>query len=129
MSRELAILLAGLVTAAEAGPGPASRPKRLERATVQGVQLEYEVRGTGEPVVLIHNGVGVDWYEPLVAEPALARRYRLITYHRVGYAGSSRVAGPIDFAQEAGHCRALLRHLGIPRAHVVGHSSSAMIAR
>jgi pimeloyl-ACP methyl ester carboxylesterase len=126
MSRPLAILLASLVTAAEAGAGP--RPKRLERATVDGVALEYEVGGAGEPVVLIHNGVGVDWYEPLVAEPALARRYRLITYHRAGYAGSGRIEGPIDFAREAEHCRALLRHLGIPRAHVVGHSSSAMIA-
>jgi pimeloyl-ACP methyl ester carboxylesterase/Tfp pilus assembly protein PilF len=124
MSRELAILLTGLVTVAEAGPAPS----QMERATVQGVELEYQVRGTGEPVVLIHNGVGVDWYEPLVAESALARRYRLITYHRAGYAGSGRVTGPIDFAQEALHCRSLLRYLGIARAHVVGHSSSAMIA-
>jgi pimeloyl-ACP methyl ester carboxylesterase len=128
LSRELALLLAGLVTTAEAGPGPGPQSKQMGRASVEGVELEYEVRGTGEPVVLIHNGVGVDWYEPLLAEPALARRSRLITYHRAGYAGSGRVGGPIDFAQEAAHCRALLRHLGVPRAHVVGHSSSAMIA-
>lgn len=102
--------------------------KMWSRAALEGVELEYGVRGTGDPVVLIHNGVGVDWYEPLLAEPAVARRYRLITYHRAGYDGSSRVAGPISFAQEAAHCRSLMRHLGIQRAHVVGHSSSAMIA-
>jgi pimeloyl-ACP methyl ester carboxylesterase len=58
------------------------------------VELEHEVRGTGEPVVLVHAGVFADWFEPLMAEPALRARHRLVHYHRVGYAGSDRVAGP-----------------------------------
>jgi pimeloyl-ACP methyl ester carboxylesterase len=103
--------------------------RTLDRVAVdRGVELEYEVRGAGEPVVLIHAGVCADWFLPLLAEPALADRHRLVRYHRVGYAGSSRVAGPVSIAQQAGHCRALLRHLGIGRAHVVGHSSSANMA-
>ena len=100
---------------------------RLERASVDGADLEYELRGTGEPVVLIHNGVGVDWYRQLARQPALAG-YRLLLYHRAGYAGGSRPSGAIDLAREAVHCRLLMRRLGIERAHVVGHSSSAMIA-
>lgn len=39
--------------------GPADSARKVERAAVNGVELEYEVRGTGEPVVLIHWGVGV----------------------------------------------------------------------
>jgi pimeloyl-ACP methyl ester carboxylesterase len=104
------------------------RQRHLERAALDGVELDYEVRGSGEPVVLIHAGVCADWFKGLVEEPALAGRYRLVRYHRVGYAGSSHLQGPVSLADQAAHCRSLLRHLGIERAHVVGHSSSANMA-
>jgi pimeloyl-ACP methyl ester carboxylesterase len=105
------------------------RQRQLERMELEtGVELDYEVRGSGEPVVLIHAGVCADWFRGLVEEPALAGRYRLVRYHRVGYAGSSRVEGAVGVADQAAHCRSLLRHLGIGRAHVVGHSSSANMA-
>jgi pimeloyl-ACP methyl ester carboxylesterase len=100
----------------------------MERATLEGVELEYEIRGAGEPVVLIHPGHFADWFTPLLAEPALTARYRIVHYHRVGSAGSSRVAGPLSLAQHAAHCRSLMFHLGISRAHVVGHSSSGNVA-
>jgi pimeloyl-ACP methyl ester carboxylesterase len=54
--------------------------------------------------------------------------YRVLWYHRVGCVGSSHIAGPVSLAQQAAHCRALMRHLGIAWAHVVGHSSSGNIA-
>jgi pimeloyl-ACP methyl ester carboxylesterase len=97
------------------------------RMSVNGVELEYETRGSGEPVVLVHAGVFADWFKPLVDEPALTGRHRLVSYHRVGYAGSSRVSGPVSIAQQAGHLRGLLRHLGVERAHLVGHSSGGNI--
>jgi pimeloyl-ACP methyl ester carboxylesterase len=102
--------------------------KQMDRAALDGVELEYEVQGAGEPVVLMHAGVCADFFKPLMAEPVLADRYRLVRYHRAGYAGSSRVAGPVSIAQQAAHCRSLMHHLGIERAHIVGHSSSAMMA-
>jgi pimeloyl-ACP methyl ester carboxylesterase len=98
------------------------------RANLDGVELEYVIRESGEPVVLMHAGVCADFFAPLAAEPALADRYRVLRYHRVGYAGSSRLPGPVSIADQAEHCRALMHHLGIERAHVVGHSSSAMMA-
>jgi pimeloyl-ACP methyl ester carboxylesterase len=102
--------------------------QRMDRAALEGIELEYAVRGAGEPVVLIHPGHFADWFMPLLAEPALTERYRVLTYHRVGCAGSSHIVGPVSLAQQAVHCRALIRHLGIARAHVVGHSSSGNIA-
>jgi hypothetical protein len=45
----------------------------------QRVDLEYELRGTGEPVVLIRWGVGAAWAEPLPDQPALASRYLLLS--------------------------------------------------
>ncbi|MBV9173537.1 MAG: alpha/beta fold hydrolase [Chloroflexi bacterium] len=66
-------------------------------------------------------------YAPPCAEPALTSHSRLVHYHRRGYAGSSRVAAPFSIAQQAADCLAVLRHLGIERAHVVGHSSGGAI--
>jgi len=96
--------------------------------TAGGVDLEVDVRGAGEPVVFIHAGLCAYWFRDLCEQPALAGAYRLIRYHRAGYAGSPGVDGPLSIAEQATHCRLLLRRLRVPRAHVVGHSSSAAIA-
>jgi pimeloyl-ACP methyl ester carboxylesterase len=111
-------------------PRPASTEERtrpMSRASLDGVELEYEVRGIGEPVVFVHAGVFAGWYKPLLNELALANRYRVLTYNRVGYAGSSRVAGSVSIAQQAAHVGALMRHLGMQQAHLVGHSSGGNI--
>lgn len=100
----------------------------MERAAVDGIELEYELRGSGEPVVLIHWGLCAAWAEPLMDEPALADGYRLLRYHRAGFAGSDRIQGPISIAEHAAHCARLMRLLEIERAHIAGHSSSAVIA-
>jgi pimeloyl-ACP methyl ester carboxylesterase len=100
----------------------------MKHATIDGLGLEYELRGAGDPVVLIHWGVSATWAEPLLDEPALADRHRLMRYHRAGFAGSSAIDGPVTVALHAEHCRLLMGHLGIERAHIVGHSSSAVIA-
>lgn len=100
----------------------------MERARNDGVELEYEVSGRGEPVVFIHGAFIADTFRPLLAEPSLAGHYRLILYHRRGYAGSSRASEPISVARQAADCRALLRHLDVERAHVMGHSYGAIVA-
>ena len=56
----------------------------MERASLDEAELEYEVSGTGEPVVFIHGAFIADTFRPLLAEPTLAGRYRLILYHRRG---------------------------------------------
>ena len=100
----------------------------MERAIVDDLALEYEVSGAGEPVVLVHGALIADGFRPLLAEPVLARGYRLIIYHRRGYAGSSRTPGSVTVSQQAADCRALLRHLGVERVHIVGHSFGGAVA-
>jgi pimeloyl-ACP methyl ester carboxylesterase len=102
--------------------------RRLDRARLDGADLEYEVSGTGEPVLFIHGAFIADTFRPLLAEPSLSGRYRLILYHRRGYAGSSRASGPVSVARQAGDCGALLSHLGVERAHIVGHSYGGDVA-
>jgi len=100
------------------------------KISVNGTELEYELRGTGggEPVVLIHWGVCATWAGPLLEQPALTSRYQLLSYHRAGFAGSGPLKGPPTMAAHTAHCHQLMRELGITRAHIVGHSSSVPIA-
>lgn len=100
----------------------------MERVVADGVTLEYEVSGTGEPVVTIHGALIADAFRPLLAEPSLAGQYRLIIYHRRGYAGRSHAPDPVSIGRQASDCRELLRHVGVERAHVVGHSYGGLIA-
>ena len=99
----------------------------MERAQVNGVELEYEVVGSGEPVLLI-SPVLADGFLPLVSEPALADRYQLIRYHKRGWVGSTHTLPPVSIATHAADAAALLEHLGVPRAHVAGHSTGAVVA-
>ncbi len=100
----------------------------MNRAQIDGRALEYEVRGAGEPVVLVHGSHIADAFAPLLAESVLTERYRLLLYHRRGFAGSTHPDGPLSIAQQATDCRALMQHLGVPCAHVVGHSYGGAIA-
>ncbi len=94
----------------------------MQRVQLNGGELEYDVVGSGEPLLLIHGGILADAFFPLLAEPRIASNYRVISYHRRGYAGSSRATAPFTIGQQAADARSLLRHLDVPRAHVAGHS-------
>ena len=54
----------------------------MEKVRINGVELEYEVRGSGEPVLLISTGPIADSFLPLVSDKALVERYRLIRYRQ-----------------------------------------------
>ena len=100
----------------------------MEKTKVNGVELEYEVKGRGEPVLLIGTGPIADSFLPFFSQKALVERYRLIRYHQRGQVGSTHSPGPVSFAEHAADAAALLGHLGIRRAHLAGHSSGANIA-
>jgi pimeloyl-ACP methyl ester carboxylesterase len=100
----------------------------VEKAKVNGVELEYEAKGSGEPVILIGTGPIADSFLPFFSEKALVKRYRLIRYHQRGQVGSTPGPGSVSFAEHAADAAALLGHLGVRRAHVAGHSTGAAIA-
>jgi pimeloyl-ACP methyl ester carboxylesterase len=100
----------------------------MERATTDGLELDYEVHGTGEPVVLLHCGFVADSWKPLIERTNLGDRYQLIAYHRRGYGESARPTGPMSMEQQAGDCLAVMRYLGLERAHLAGHSFGGSIA-
>jgi pimeloyl-ACP methyl ester carboxylesterase len=100
----------------------------VDRALIDNVVLEYKDCGAGEPVVCIHGAFIADAFRPLLSERRLADRYRLISYRRRGYGGSSRAEGPTSLSEQARDCQRLLSQLGVERTHVVGHSFGGTIA-
>ncbi|MEJ5914695.1 alpha/beta fold hydrolase [Pseudokineococcus sp. 1T1Z-3] len=86
------------------------------------VEIAYEDHGTGRPVVLVHGWPlsGRAW-EPQV--PALVGAgYRVVTYDRRGFGGSSRPWGGYDYDTLASDLKALLDHLDLRDAALVGFS-------
>ena len=83
----------------------------MERVEVNGVELEFEVRGTGEPVLLIDMLIA-DCFVPLLTEPSLANRHQLIRYHKRGWRGSTHTPPPVSIEDHADDAAALLDHLG-----------------
>jgi len=101
--------------------------ERMKRSAVHNGEVEYEIGGDGEPVLLIHGSLIADSFLPLMAETSLAD-YRLIRYRRRGFAGSSAHDGPFSIERQAADASALLRQLGVRRAHIAGHSYGAIVA-
>ena len=98
----------------------------MEKVNVNGMELEYEVKGSGEPILLISTGPIADSPLPLFPEKALAG-YRLIRCRQRG-PDRSNGAAPVSFAEHAADAASLLGHLGVRRAHLAGHSTGGLIA-
>lgn len=93
-----------------------------------GVRLYYETQGTGMPLVLIA-GLGVGhwiWYKQV---PAFSRHFRTITFDNRGIGASELGEAPFTIRTLAEDAAALLRALGIERAHVLGASMGGFIAQ
>ena len=101
----------------------------MGHAKLNGVELEYEVTGSGPPILFIHGAHIADALQPLVTQPAL-ERFQRVRYHRRGLGGSTYPvdAGPTSVAVQAEDALGLLDHLGVGRAHLVGHSLGGAIA-
>jgi pimeloyl-ACP methyl ester carboxylesterase len=97
----------------------------MKTTHVNGIELAYDVQGQGEPVLFIHGAIWADFLRPLAEQPAFSG-FQRIRYHRRGYGESGGPAG--DFDMQAADIVALLDHLEVDRAHLIGHSEGAMIA-
>ncbi|MEX5717933.1 alpha/beta fold hydrolase [Geodermatophilus maliterrae] len=98
----------------------------MARVAIDGGDLETVILGSGDPVALVPTALTADELLPLAER--LQGRFRVVHYHRRGYAGSSPATPPGSVAQDAGDCARLLAALGFQRVHVLGVSYSAAVA-
>jgi 3-oxoadipate enol-lactonase len=97
------------------------------RANVNGIELAYERRGGGTPLVLIH-GYPLDHtiWDPVV--PLLEKHFDLILPDLRGFGQSGIVQAPYMLADMAVDIAALLDFLKIKKAAIAGHSMGGYVA-
>ncbi|MSQ29563.1 MAG: alpha/beta hydrolase [Dehalococcoidia bacterium] len=104
----------------------------MPKATVNGIEIAYEVQGTGTPVLFIHGGWGGPATSLVPADLAVARALgddvTLISFDRRSAGLSQYVLDEFTVKDIAADARALLAHLGIDRSVVIGHSMGGMVA-
>ncbi len=90
-------------------------------ADVNGIKLYHEIYGEGDPLVLIHGGLTTidemqGWVQPL------AQTRQVIAVEMQGHGRTADTDRPMSFATLGDDIAALLEHLKIPKADLVGHS-------
>jgi pimeloyl-ACP methyl ester carboxylesterase len=96
-------------------------------AEVNGLNMYYEIHGTGEPLVLLHGAyMTIDAMGEIV--PSLAESWQVIAAELQGHGRTADVDRPLSYEQMADDTAALLRHLGIEQADVFGYSMGGAAA-
>ena len=99
----------------------------MEKVDVNRIQLAYERRGQGTPMVLLH-GFPLDhhlWDEVL---PLLEDTFDLIVPDLRGFGNSTMIDAPHSMEDYASDIASLLDHLNIQKAAIVGHSMGGYVA-
>jgi pimeloyl-ACP methyl ester carboxylesterase len=96
-------------------------------APAEGGHIAGWVAGSGEPVVLLHGGpgMGATYLAPVLDE--LATEHQVVLFQQRGLPPSTLV-GPFDIATAVTDVAAVLEHLDVDRASVVGHSWGGHLA-
>jgi pimeloyl-ACP methyl ester carboxylesterase len=96
-------------------------------AAVNGIDLYYEVRGTGRPLVLLHGGLGaIDMFGDSLA--VLAKDRQVIAADLQGHGRTADIDRPLSVEFMADDIAALLAHLGLDGADIMGYSLGGAVA-
>jgi pimeloyl-ACP methyl ester carboxylesterase len=100
----------------------------MPKTHANGIDVYYEITGTGEPLVLIA-GLGYSlwmWHKMI---PGLAEHFKVIAFDNRGVGQTDKPEGPYSAQMLADDTAGLLKELGIARAAILGHSMGGFIAQ
>ncbi len=90
-------------------------------ANVNGLNMYYEIYGAGNPLILLHGGLGViGMFEQNL--PALAENRQVIAVELQGHGHTADIHRPLSFEQFADDVAALIKHLELETADILGYS-------
>ena len=96
----------------------------MSYASVNGVDLYYEEHGSGQPLVLVHGGLGSgEMFGPIL--PTLAEGRRVITVDLQAHGRTPDVDRPLRYESLGDDLAGLIQHLGLAQADVMGCSLGA----
>jgi pimeloyl-ACP methyl ester carboxylesterase len=101
--------------------------------THDGVEIAYLDEGAGDPIVLVHGFASnkqVNWVQPGWVSTLARDNRRVIALDNRGHGQSTKLYDPADYHTDlmAGDVAALIAHLGLKRADVMGYSLGARIS-
>ena len=103
-------------------------PAATGYAPVNGLEMYYEVHGTGEPVVLLHGSfmtITNNWQEMIAA---LSKTRRVIAVEMQGHGRTADIERDFSYESLADDIAALLDHLGVRKSDVIGYSMGGGVA-
>ena len=96
-------------------------------ADVNGINLYFETHGTGQPLILLHGGLGSgEMFGPTLTE--LAQQHQVIAVDLQGHGRTADIDRPIDIRLMADDIAALIDHLKLDKPDVVGYSLGGGVA-
>lgn len=95
---------------------------------IRDITTYYEEAGSGDPLILVM-GLSGDIQAWALQAPTLAKHFRVITFDNRGAGRTSAPDKPQSIVGMADDLAALMDHLGIPKAHVLGWSMGGYIAQ
>ncbi|HEY3163312.1 MAG TPA: alpha/beta hydrolase [Candidatus Limnocylindrales bacterium] len=102
-------------------------PAAGQYADVNGINLYYEIHGSGRPLVLLHGGLGSgEMFGPVL--PAYAANRQVILPDLQGHGRTADIERPLDVRLMAGDIAALITHLGLEQVDLMGYSLGGGVA-
>ncbi|HSN27015.1 MAG TPA: alpha/beta hydrolase [Kofleriaceae bacterium] len=96
-------------------------------AEIHGLHLYYEIHGSGEPLILLHGGLGsVEMFGPNIE--MLAKTHQVIAVDLQGHGRTADIDRPMSYEAMGDDVAALIQHLGFERADVMGYSLGGGVA-
>lgn len=100
----------------------------MPHVRANGIQVNYEIHGAGEPLLLIA-GLGYGFWMWHKMIPGLAEHFQVIAFDNRGAGGTDKPDGPYNVQMLAADTAGLLESLEIDSAMVMGHSMGGFIAQ
>jgi len=98
-----------------------------KHAAVNGLEMYYEIHGEGEPLILLHGGVGaIEMFGQVL--PLLAEGRRVIAVGLQAHGRTDDIDRPMTFEAMADDVAALIEHLGLGEADIMGYSLGGGVA-
>ena len=96
-------------------------------ANVNGLRMYYEIHGKGQPLVLLHGGLGViGMFEQIL--PGLVETRQVIGVELQAHGHTADINRPLSFDLMADDIAALIKHLGLKSADIFGYSLGGGVA-